>query len=139
MSGLRHKPNILIQLKTKIAQSTENCHCNPKLDVPVKCDDLRAVLGAAGEENTEDGWKPIACASQFFNPAEEKYSVNELVLLGVVCSIDHFKYYLYGGDFTVIRDHRALLSIVKEHRSKNPTIVDSLDGLIDYFHTMNIL
>ena len=74
-------------------------------------------MAAAHEQNTPEGWKPIAFASRFLNPIEERYSVNELELLGIVLFFDFFKYYLYGKNFTFIRDHRALLSILKEHRS----------------------
>ena len=38
-------------------------------------------------------------------------------LFGVVGSIEYFKNYLYGEEFSIITDHRALLSILKEHRS----------------------
>ena len=44
-------------------------------------------------------------------------SVNELELLGVVWAVEYFKYYLFGNSFTIITDHRALLSIMKERRS----------------------
>ena len=74
--------------------------------------------GTALRQNTSDGWKLIEFASRFLNPTEERYSVNKLELLGVVWSIVYFKFYLHGKDFTVITDHRAILSISKEHRSK---------------------
>ena len=45
---------------------------------------------------------------------QDRYSINELELLGVVWSVGHFKYYLYGKPFTVKTDHRALLSIMRE-------------------------
>ena len=40
--------------------------------------------------------------------------------MGVVWSVEHFKYYLYGKPFTVVTDHRALLSIMRENRSNKP-------------------
>ena len=52
----------------------------------------------------------IASASRFLNSLEEKYSVNELELLGVVWAIENYKYYLYGKHFIVITDHQALIS-----------------------------
>ena len=103
--------------KEKIAISTENSHYNTKLDVRVKCDASQSGLGAAIEQNTPEGWKSIAFASRFLNSTEERYSVNELELLGIVWSIDYYNYYLYGKNFTVITNHLALLSILKEHRS----------------------
>ena len=78
--------------KEKIANSSENSHCNRKLDVRVKCDASRLELGAALEQNTSEGWKRIAFASRFSNSTEERYRVNELELLGTVWSIDYFKY-----------------------------------------------
>ena len=54
-------------------------------------------------------------ASRFLNNNEERYSINEL--LGVVWAIECFNYYLFGKNFTVLTDHRALLSVLKSHRS----------------------
>ena len=66
-----------------------------------------------------EGWVAVAYASRFLNSLEEKYSVNELELLGVVWAIEHFKYYLYGKHFTVITDHQALISSLNaSERSK---------------------
>ena len=127
------------QIKEKIANSTENSHYNPKLDVRVKCDASRSGLGAALEQNTPDGWKPIAFASRFLNSTEKRYSVNKLELLGIVWSIDYFKYYLYGKNFTVVTDHRALLSILKEHRSNksyNSRLSRWIDRLLPYNFTI---
>ena len=99
-------------LKTRIANHTENIHYNPQLETRIKCDASRSGLGAALEQLTVDGWKPISFASRCLNSSEERYSINELELLGVVWSIEYF----YGKKFTIITDHRALLSILKEHR-----------------------
>ena len=50
------------------------------------------------------------------NSLEEKYSVNELDLLGVVWAIEHFKCYLYGKHLTVLTDHQALISAPNESK-----------------------
>ena len=109
------------------------------MDVRVKCDASRSGLGAALEQNTPDGWKPIAFASRFLNSTEERYSVNELELLGIFWSIDYFKYYLYGKNFTVVTDHRALLSILKEHlsnKSYNSRLSRWIDRWLPYNFTI---
>ena len=92
-------------------------------------------MGAALEQLTVDGWKPISFASRFLNSSEERYSINELELLGVVWSIEYFKNYLYGKEFTIITDHRALLSILKEYRSNksyNSRLSRWVDRLLPY-------
>ena len=66
---------------------------------------------------TVNGWKPIFFASRFLNSNEERYSINEFELVGVVWSIEYIKNNLFGKEFSIITDHRVLLSILKEHRS----------------------
>ena len=76
------------------------------------------------------------------NSVEDRYSINELELLGVVCSIEHFKYYLYGKPFTVITDHRALLSIMRENRankSYNSRLTRWVDRLLPFDFTIDHL
>ena len=127
--------NCFNEIKTRIANATANSHYNPQLETRVKCDASRYGLGAALEQLTVDGWKPIAFASRFLNSCEERYSVNELELLGVVWSIEYFKNYLYGKHFTVITDHRALLSIMKGNRSNqsyNSRLTRWVDRLLPF-------
>ena len=69
------------------------------------------------------------------NSVEDRYSINELELLGVFWSVEHFKYYLYGKPFTVITDHRALLSIKRENRSNksyNSRLTRWVDRLLPF-------
>ena len=122
-------------IKTQIANHTENIHYNPQLETRIKCDASRSGLGAALEQLTVDGWKPISLASRFLNSNEERYSFNELELLGVGWSIQYFKNYLYGNEFSIITDHRALLLILKEHRSNknyNSRLSRRVDRLLPY-------
>ena len=46
-------------IKTRIANHTENIHYNPQLETRIKCDASCSGLGAALEQLTVDGWKPI--------------------------------------------------------------------------------
>ena len=105
-------------IKNKVANATENTHYNPHLETPVKCDASRSGLEAALEQRSPTGWHTVVFTSRFLNSNEERYSINELVLLGVVWSVEYFKYFLFRKSFTIITDHRALFSIMKENRSK---------------------
>ena len=127
--------NCFNEIKNRIANANANSHYNPQLETRVKCDASRSGRGAALEQLTVDGWKPIIFKSRFLNSCEERYSVNELELLGVVWSIEYFKNYLYGKKFTVITDHRALLSIMKENRSNksyNSRLTRWIDRLLPF-------
>ena len=107
-------------IKGKIAETTEKKHFNPDLETRIKCDASRKGLGCALEQRAPKGWRNLAFASRFLNSVEDRYSINKLELLGVVWSIEHFKYYLYGKQFTVITDHRALFSSMRENRANKP-------------------
>ena len=115
--GTEVHENSFIEIMNRIEIATENTHYNPQLETRVKCDASRSGLGAAPAKSKVDGLKPIAFTSRFLNSCEERYSVNELEILEVVWSIEYFTNYLYGTHFTVITDHRALLSILEESRS----------------------
>ena len=105
-------------IKNNIKNLTENNHYDTKRNTRVKTDASRSGLGAVLEQETCNGCETISYASRFLNKAEEKYSINELELLGVVWALEHFKHYLLGHHFIVQSDHRALLSILKERTSK---------------------
>ena len=123
-------------IKEQITETTENKHFNPELETRIKCDASRKGLGRALEQRTPNGWHTVAFASRFFNSVEDRYSINELELLGVLWSaVEHFKYYLYGKPFTVITDHRALLSIMRENRSNksyNSRLTRWVDRLLPF-------
>ena len=92
-------------------------------------------MGFALEQRTPNGWHTVAFASRFLNSNEDRYSINELELLGVVWSVEHFKYFLYGKPFTVITDHRALLSIMRGNRSNksyNSRLTRWVDRLLPF-------
>ena len=77
----------------------------------------------------------MAFASRFLNSNEERYGINELELLGVVWAIEYFKYCPFGKIFTVLTDHRALLSVLKSHRSNksyNSQLTRWIDRLLAF-------
>ena len=117
-------------IKEQIAKTTENKHFNPELETRNKCDASRKGLGCALEQRTPNGWHTVAFASRLLNSVEDRYIIYDLELLGVVWSMEHLKYYLYGKPFTVITDHRALLSIMRENRS-NKSYNSRLTRLVD--------
>ena len=124
-----------LEIKNRIANATENSQYKPQLETRAHCDGSRSGLGAAVEKLAVDGWKPIAFTFQFLNSCKKRYSVNKLDILGVVWSIEYFKNYLYGKHFTVITDHRALLSILKKIRSNksyNSRLTRWIDRLLPF-------
>ena len=71
-------------IKNLVAEITQNKHFDQNFDTRVLCDASTYRLGAALEQNTKEGWVAIAYASRFLNSLEEKYSIYDFELLGVV-------------------------------------------------------
>ena len=85
----------------------------------IKCDASHSGLGACLEQEVEPNvWAPIAFASRFVNSAEIKYSTNELELLAIVWSCEHFRTYLLGKRFLILTDHKAITSALNETYGK---------------------
>ena len=106
-------------------------HFDQKLPIRVICDASLDGLGTClQQEHPNEGWCTIAYASRFLNKCEQRYSVNELELLGVVWSCEYFRHYLYGAEFTVLTDHKALLSLMNSHHG-NKTYQSRLTRWID--------
>ena len=118
------------KIKQKLCDIMLNNHFNKSLPLRIRCDASHAGLGCCLEQYKDYAWQPIAFASRFLNSCEQKYSTNELELLGVVWSCEHFRHYLLGSSFTVQTDHRALLSVLKENRA-NKTCQSRLTRWLD--------
>ena len=117
-------------IKTQIAKIVENKHFDVDKETRVKCDASKLGLGATLEQKTDNIWHTIAFASRFLNTVEQRYSTNELELLAVVWSLEHFKHYLQGSEFTLQTDHQALLTALKENRG-NKTYQSRLTRWVD--------
>ena len=94
------------------------------------------AYGAVLEQYSASGWHPISFASRYLNPAEKMYFTNDLELLAVVWATEHFRNYIYGRYFTVISDHKALLTLLNSSPKGNKTVFSRLsrwyDRLVPY-------
>ena len=91
--------NCFNEIKNRIANATANSHYNPQLETRVNYDASRSGLGAALEQLTVDRSKPVAFTSRFLISFEERYSVNEIELLGqlnilkIICTEKNYSNY----------------------------------------------
>ena len=108
----------------------ELTHFKRNRTLRIICDASKQGLGAVLQQNEENSWKPIAYASRFLTEFESNYSINELELLAVVWSVEHFKNYVYGIEFEIVSDHKALKSVLKANKS-NKTFSSRLTRWVD--------
>ena len=102
--------NILVKKVVELTHFKRNC------TLRIICDASNQGLGAVLRQNEENSWKQIAYAYRFFTKFEAKYSINELELLAVVWSIEHIKNYVYGFEFEIVSDHKAVKSVLKGNK-----------------------
>ena len=123
--------NAFQQLKSLVKNMVELRHFDILRETRIICDASHGGLGAVLEQYSASSWHPISFASRYLNPAEKKYSTNELELPAVVRTTERFRNYICGRYFTVISDHKALLKLLNSSPKGNKTFFSQLNRWYD--------
>ena len=118
--------NAFKQLKSLVKIIVEHRHFDIHRETRKICDASHDGLGAVLEQYSASGCHPISFASRYLNPAEKKYSTNELEVLAVVWATEHFRNYIYRRYFLVLSDHKALLTLLNSSPKGNKTFFSRL-------------
>ena len=93
-------------------------HFDPTKEIIVAFDvsgyGIGAVLAQRGSNGEE---QPIGFVSRTLTAAEKNYSQIEKEALACIFGITKFHTYLYGHKFTLVTDHKPLLSLFKERKA----------------------
>ena len=109
--------NTFRRLKADLASSRVLAHYNPKLPVKLDCDASAYGIGAVLSYQFDGIERPIAYTSRTLSSAEKNYAQIEKGGLSIVYGVKRFHKYLYGRQFTLVTDHKPLVSIFGAHKN----------------------
>ena len=88
-------------------------HYDPSLPIKLAADASFHGLGAVLSHVLPGGAEhPVAFASRTLSPSERNYSQVEKEALGLIFAVKKFHQYIYGRSFSLITDHKPLLTIL---------------------------
>ena len=83
----------------------------------IECDASNTQLGMVLSQRDDNGiLKPIYFRSCMLTSTERNYSTTERECLAIVNAVRMFRPYIFGHEFTVVTDHKALIWLDK-HKS----------------------
>lgn len=107
------------EIKELICSDKVLCHYDAKLPLKLAADASPYGIGSVLSHMFPDGSeRPIAFVSRTLNQAEKSYSQIDKEALALYWGVRKFNLYLYGHKFTLVTDHKPLLSIFNPQ--KNP-------------------
>ena len=128
------------KLKQSLISAEVMAYYNPSAETHLIVDASPCGLGAILNQKQSIGdFRPVAYASRTLTPTERRYSQTEREALAVLFAIQRFNVYIYGMQFTVYSDHKALERIFTSVHQAPTRIQNFVLKLQQYTFTVKYL
>ena len=116
-SGLNQKTQLGTAAKNLLLNSRTLVHYNESLPLVLSCDASSYGAGAVLSHVINGKHQPIAFASSTLTEVQRNYSQLEKEAFSIIFGLKRFHQYLCGNSFTILTDHRPLLTLFGPHCS----------------------
>ena len=106
--------------KKALAEATLLHHPSADAEMTLTVDASDIAMGGQIEQKVGDRFVPIAFFSKKLSTAEKKYSAFDRELLAIYSSIQHFKHFVEGRNFTIWTDHKPLTYAMASLAERSP-------------------
>ena len=122
------------EIKEELSQSEALKPYDPSLPCCITVDASQVGLGGMLTQHHGTQEQTVAFVSRVLRETEKKYSVIEKELLACVWAIEKFRAYVWGCKFTLMTDHKPLVSILGGGAGNccTPRIVRLTSKLLQY-------
>lgn len=114
--------------KKALADATLLAHPNASADLALHVDASDTCIGAALQQSTPEGYRPLGFFSKRVSATKQRYSTFDRELEAIFQGIRHFKGDIEGRRLTVFTDHRPLtFAMTKTEATTNQRQARQLD------------
>lgn len=103
-------------LKTEICSDRILTHLNPDLPIVLATDACNTAVAGVLSHIQDGVNKPIAYISRALSKTERNYSTIDKEALAIIFSVIKLRQYLLGNKFTLLTDHKPLITLFGEHK-----------------------
>ena len=116
----------LASIRQSLSNAPVLAYFNEQKATQIYVDASPLGLGAILSQHDNNGENEcvIAYGSRALTAVEQRYSQTEREALAVVWACEHFHLYVYGQPVKIFTDHKALVSIYGNRKSKPPTRIE---------------
>ena len=109
-------------LKQKLTNAPTLTFYNPEADTKLYVDASLGLGAILAQKQKDNSYQPIAYGARSLTPTESRYSQTEREALAVLWSCQHFHYYIYDREVTIITDHKPLERLLTTTLNPPPRI-----------------